>query len=140
MRRRTFNSLAKLSVEEADFLWGLDSDATLRRLIEEYDCDLAFCTLGAQGARAANRHGIVCGAAPFDVRVVDTTGAGDIFMGAALSRLLTAEREISSLSLDELSEIVDFACSMASLSTTRPGGMTSIPDPATCQRPSKYNA
>ena len=59
---------------------------------------------------------------------VDTTGAGDIFGGAAMSRLLRLRRKTpSELTAEELEDIVRFACAAASLSTQRHGGVSSVP-------------
>ena len=61
--------------------------------------------------------------------MVDTTGAGDIFGGSAMSRFLRYKKSPSDLSEEELEEIVRFACTAASLSTQKHGGITSVPDP-----------
>ena len=62
------------------------------------------------------------------VRPVDSTGAGDIFGGAALSRLLTLGKAPADLTEQELEEVARFASTAASLSTERSGGISSIPD------------
>ena len=61
------------------------------------------------------------------LQVVDTTGAGDIFGGSAVWRLLSSGKAPEELDRAELREITSFACASAGLSTTRPGGISSVP-------------
>ena len=92
---------------------------------------LVFVTCGADGCFF--RNAVAAGKVPSlkDIKVIDTTGAGDIFGGAALSRILGRMDEgkcPESLTAEELTEIARFACTAAGLSTTRPGGISSVPD------------
>ena len=59
--------------------------------------------------------------------VVDTTGAGDIFGGSAVWKLLQLGKVPEALNETELREITAFACTAASLSTTKAGGVSSVP-------------
>lgn len=62
------------------------------------------------------------------VSPVDTTGAGDIFGGSALHRLLDFRVPPEELDRGGLEEIARFAVTAASLSTQHPGGIPSIPE------------
>lgn len=119
--------VVKISDEEVEFLWGItDEKAAAGRLIEEFGVKLAMITLGPKGAYLANRNGGAAGRCP-QVKPVDTTGAGDIFGGSAVSRLLKTGKEPERLSVEELAGIAGFACTAASLSTQKTGGIPSIP-------------
>ena len=87
-----------------------------------------YATLGPKGCHAATRAHRVTVGAPAGIRPVDTTGAGDIFGGAAMSRLLQLGKAPSDLTAEELEGIVRFACAAASLSTQRHGGISSVPE------------
>ena len=63
-----------------------------------------------------------------DVKVVDTTGAGDIFGGSALWKLLQLGKDPQALTGEEMASIARFACVAASLSTQKPGGVSSVPE------------
>ena len=63
-----------------------------------------------------------------NIRAVDTTGAGDIFGGSALWKLLQLGKAPEDLTEAELRDIVSFACASACLSITRSGGISSVPD------------
>ena len=121
--------IVKISDEEVSFLWGLAPEEGAGRLLEEYGVSLAFVTLGSRGCHAANRRASVTLSVPHGLIPVDTTGAGDIFCGTAISRLLRRNVRPEELGRDELEEIVRYAHAAAALSVTRPGGMGSVPAP-----------
>ena len=63
------------------------------------------------------------------ITVVDTTGAGDIFGGSAVWKFLQTGKRPEDLDEAELTQIVSFACRAAGLSTTKHGGISSVPEP-----------
>ena len=62
------------------------------------------------------------------IQVKDTTGAGDIFGGSAVWQVLQTGKNPADLRQDELTRAVTFACTAAGLSTTKHGGIQSVPD------------
>ena len=62
-----------------------------------------------------------------NIEVKDTTGAGDIFGGSAVWKLLQSNKDPEDLDDSELRLIVEYATTVAGLSTTRVGGISSIP-------------
>ena len=121
--------VVKLSDEEVDFLWGCSPQEGARRLREECGVALAMITLGPQGCYLENARGACWVPAPA-VRPVDTTGAGDIFGGSAVAKLLALDTPPAELEPGALEGIARFAVTAASLSTLRPGGISSIPTEA----------
>ena len=121
--------VVKISDEEVAFLWGLGAEAGARFILDNFDVKLVFVTCGAEGCifRNAKAGGKV--PALSGIQVVDTTGAGDIFGGSALWKLLQTGKTPESLDEMELREIVRFACTSAGLSTTKHGGISSVPMP-----------
>lgn len=118
--------VVKLSGEEARFLWDCGPEEAARRL-HDLGVKIAFVTLGAEGCLASG-NGAVCRVpALAGVDPVDTTGAGDIFGGAALSRLLGLDKPLERIAALELEAAARFATAAAGLSTQRHGGMTSVP-------------
>lgn len=77
-------------------------------------------TLGGRGAALCREDGTVAYIAPPAVTVVDTTGAGDAFVGAFAHGLATGLGE---------TECVRLGCACASISVTRPGTQASFPGP-----------
>ena len=120
--------VVKLSDEEGQFLFGLGAEDCGRHIVEEFGAGLVFVTCGESGCFFANpgAQGHVDGLR--SIRAVDTTGAGDIFGGCAVWKLLQTGKRPEKLDARELNEIAAFACRVAGLSTERPGGISSIPD------------
>ena len=122
-----YADVVKISDEEVEFLFGLDPKAGAAHILENYPVKLVFVTCGADGCVFRNKtcSGHVPGLS--GISVVDTTGAGDIFGGSAVSQLLKYEKAPEALNEEELRQIVRFACTAAGLSTTKPGGISSVP-------------
>lgn len=119
--------IVKISDEEIKFLWNCDPDQGMEHLLTDFPLSLASVTLGPKGCIMGNKNGIVR-VSPPKVKPIDTTGAGDIFGGSAMSRLLRLKKEPDRLTMEEMEEISRFAVAAASLSTQRLGGIPSIPD------------
>ncbi len=120
-----------LKISDNEILWFTgkeDYDEALAYLRDHYGIKLILLTLGKEGSRA------VCG--NYDVTVpgfvqantVDTTGAGDTFMGSSLSYLL--EHDLNTLTEEDLKEMLTFANAAASIVTTRKGALLSMPERA----------
>ena len=119
--------VVKISDNEVEFLFGLSPEEGAKHLLKEYGCKLVFVTCGPEGAVYANPQAMGRVAGLTDVKVVDTTGAGDIFGGSALWKLLRTNKAPETLSSSEMADIARFACVAASLSTQKPGGVSSVP-------------
>lgn len=123
--------VVKISEEEVEFLWGLDHKAGAKKILREFGVKLVFVTLGADGCWFQNAVAQGHVDSLKGIHVVDTTGAGDIFGGSAVCQVLRTGKAPEDLTEQELRQVVSFACTAAGLSTTKPGGITSIPDEAT---------
>ncbi len=121
--------VVKISEEEIEFLFGLSPQEGAKKILSEYGVKLVFATCGADGCWFENQN--ACGHVDSlkGIRVVDTTGAGDIFGGSAVWKVLQTGKPPEELSEAELREVVRFACTAAGLSTTKPGGISSVPEP-----------
>lgn len=122
--------VVKISDNEVEFLWGCSPEEGAQKLVEEFGVSLAMVTLGPDGCLLKTRHAAFRGPSP-KVHPVDTTGAGDIFGGSALARLLELDKPIDQLTDADLAFIGRYAACAASLSTERSGGIPSIPTPQT---------
>lgn len=119
--------IVKISDEEIEFLWGISPEEGAQKLLNEYGVSLVYATLGPKGCHAATRNCRVTVDSPSGIHVVDTTGAGDIFGGSAMSQFLACGKAPDELTEADLTAIVRFACTAASLSTQKHGGITSVP-------------
>jgi ribokinase len=101
---------------EAEVLTGTsDVHAAARKLLDG-GVRRVIVTLGANGALCANEEGM-CIVPPFAVEPVDTTGAGDAFIGSLAVFLAEGRPETEAVSRANL---------YAALSTTSPGTMKSF--------------
>ena len=122
------SDIVKISDEEIDWLWGFSPEEGAEKLLREYGVSLVYATLGPKGCYAANGTNRVTVQSPSGIHVVDTTGAGDIFGGSAMSQFIRCKKTPADLTETELRRIVSFACTAASLSTQTHGGIASVPE------------
>lgn len=120
--------VVKISDEETEFLFGIAPEEAAKHIIDSFGVRLVYVTCGAEGCfyRTKTASGFV--KALSGIAVKDTTGAGDIFGGSAMYGLLRAGGVPEKLTAEELENIVSFACASAGLSTTRAGGISSVPE------------
>ena len=122
--------VVKISDDAVDFLCSCTPEEGADKLLEEFGVSLAMVTLGPKGCLLKTRQAS-CQVASPKVNPVDTTGAGDIFGGSAVCRLLELNKPISELSAEDLRDIGAYASTAASLSTVTAGGIPSIPEKST---------
>ena len=119
--------VVKISDEEIDFLFGLSPEEGAAHILEDFGVGLVFATCGPKGSFFKNKNAEGMVPALPGIKVVDTTGAGDIFGGSAVWALLRTGKAPEELNASELREIVSFACTSSGLSCTRSGGIQSVP-------------
>ena len=119
--------VVKISDEEVEFLFGMGVQEGASHILANYGVKLVFVTCGANGCWYQNS--VCSGHVPSlqGICPVDTTGAGDIFGGSAVWKLLQLGKSPETLNHAELDEVVGFACTAAGLSTTKAGGISSVP-------------
>lgn len=117
----------KISDNELEFMTDTaDYTKGAELLQNRYDIPLIFVTMGKAGSRTYYK-GLMAEVPPFlQEYTIETTGAGDTFMGCALNYLL--EHDISTLSEEDLRELLLFANAGASLITTRKGALRVMPE------------
>lgn len=115
----------KVSDVELEFLTGNNKidDASAMSLWHD-NLKLLLVTLGENGCRyyTKNFHGSVDA---YHVKAVDTTGAGDSFVGALLCKIVSDHDIIQ----DEprLKEVLKFACACGAITTTKKGAIPALP-------------
>lgn len=131
-RGLTLCSVLKVSEEELYFLTNsVDLEGAAESLYNSYHIPIILVTLGARGAYYHTP--AEAGYAPGypQPKTVDTTGAGDCFMGSFLYQLLCFGAD--NLKGDNLRYAIDFANAAAGLSTGKRGAIPSIPAVAEVQ-------
>ncbi len=121
-----YADIVKISDEELLFLSGQkDIEQAMEELCMKYEFKLLAVTMGAAGCRC--RAGDIKLDVPaYQVESIDTTGAGDAFMGALLYRIIS--EGISFGSADELLNLLNFSNAAGALATTKNGAMPAMSD------------
>ncbi|KAF6152177.1 hypothetical protein GIB67_019399 [Kingdonia uniflora] len=119
----------KVSDNELEFLTGcevVNDEAALS--LWHPGLKLLLVTLGEKGCNYYTKdfHGWV---EPFVVKAVDTTGAGDAFIGSLLSKIVNDE-SVQSILEDEarLRELLKFANGCGAITTTKKGAIPALPN------------
>ena len=129
LKGMAYADIVKVSKEELEFLTGkVDIHMAAEELFKQFELKLLIVTLGPEGSfyKTDKKTGIVEG---FKNKVVDTTGAGDIFYGSFLYQLkknaaLTKDLDFNTLDLEKM---LRFANKAGALSVGKKGAMPSIP-------------
>lgn len=119
--------ILKVSGEEMELLTGCTSLAQGTKMLARHGAALVLVTLGHRGAYY--RAGAGSGHLPaYDVKTVDTTGAGDAFLGALLWRLRGyGAATLRAVPQREWEGIVAFANAAGSLATAQRGAIPALP-------------
>ena len=119
--------MLKISDNEIQFVSGKeDCDEGIRYLQDKYNIPLIFLTMGKDGSRAyykdmrVERKG-------FQVKAIETTGAGDTFCGCSIHGLLT--HGLEGLTEENLGDMLTYANAGAALITMKKGAIRSMPEP-----------
>lgn len=123
-------------VQSADFLKVSDQEMTFITAQEDlqsgiralYDMgpELIAVTRGPEGSVIFNGRDFL-EIPPFRVPVVDTTGCGDAFVAATLTRFVESDNDIGEMSVEELEDIFRFASASAALAATAEGAIPAMP-------------
>ncbi|MEV6603323.1 ribokinase [Kutzneria sp. NPDC051319] len=116
LQPQTLAALDPLVVNEHEAQWLMDGGTDLKKLLD-LGPRSAVVTLGRRGALVIERDGTTEVSSP-EVTAVDTTGAGDAFVGALIARLAAG---------DDLVAAAERAVRVAAVSVTRPGAQASYP-------------
>jgi ribokinase len=117
--KQVYESLYSIVVNEHEAL-GLSGESSIKKSVDWFlrqGSKIVVVTLGAEGALLSTGGAIAHVSAP-EVRTVDTTGAGDCFVGwfsAGIAEGLSVE------------DAVQRACRAAALKVTRPGAQDGLP-------------
>jgi sugar/nucleoside kinase (ribokinase family) len=106
-----------------------DIDKGAKILLKNSNTKLLFITLGSEGAILYTRNGLKITQKPFNVEVVDPTGAGDAFDAGVLYMIYRNnidKKKLENLGIEELIEILIFAQAVGAVCVTMPGATTGV--------------
>lgn len=123
------SDVVKVSDEDLGWLYpGTPAVDAARAWTERFQVPLVVVTRGKEGPIAWTSSGVEVSVIPAEVKVIDTVGAGDTFMGGLIDALWRrdlvgrgAGEAISLLSEEQLAEIIEDASRMADIVVQRRG-------------------
>lgn len=119
--------MLKISDNEIQFVLGKeDYDEGICYLQDKYNIPLIFLTMGKDGSRAYYKD-IRVERKGFQVKAIETTGAGDTFCGCSIHGLLT--HGLEGLTEEILGDMLTYANAGAALITMKKGAIRSMPEP-----------
>ncbi|MGI6005938.1 MAG: carbohydrate kinase family protein [Ruminococcus sp.] len=121
--------ILKISDEELSFLTGCETLEDARDQLFQGNVRLIIYTLGSGGASACTRNSRAH-ADGIPVKALDTTGAGDAFIGSFLYQLYEqgiGTENLSSLSSEDLEMFLDFSNRYCARSIQKKGAIASYP-------------
>lgn len=117
--------ILKIADNELQFVTGKeDYEEAVGYLQEKYQIPLILLTLGKEGSCAYYK-GLRVEKSGFVMDTIDTTGAGDTFLGGSLNYVL--EHGLHHLTEEQLDEMLTFANAAAAVITTRKGAIRAMP-------------
>lgn len=117
------SNIVKLSEEEAVLISGIDDLKSAGLKISQLGCEYLIVTLGSKGTYIFHQ-GEVIHVETIKISPLDTTGAGDAFIGAVVAQIVLSEE----LTLNKMIEIVKLANKVGAITTKNYGALESIPD------------
>ena len=118
--------ILKISDNEITWFTGeADYDKAVAKLQQEYEIPLILLSMGRDGSSAFANGCRAEAPAVISEETIETTGAGDTFMGCCLGYVL--EHGLKELTEDNLKEMLKFANTAASIITRRCGALKVMP-------------
>lgn len=117
-----------LKISDNEIVWYTgekDYNLGVRKLKEEYNIPLILLSMGKDGSRAYYKNLIVEAEPYLQESTIETTGAGDTFMGSCLHYVL--QEGLQELTADKLKDMLKFANAAASIITTKKGALKVMP-------------
>lgn len=118
-----------LKISDNEILWltgAKDYTDAINWILDHYSIPLIFLSMGKNGSRAYYNGTMTEAPAFINKNTIETTGAGDTFMGCVLSGIL--QIGLHNLSMTDLKHLLLFANAAASLITARKGALKVMPE------------
>lgn len=126
--------IVKVSEDEMTMLTSETDLHKGAKKLSQYGATLVLVTLGPKGAFYFTQNGFET-VPTYDVETIDTTGAGDAFLGALLHCIAGKSlEELASLTNAEWKPIIVFCNAAGSLTTTQKGAIPAMPTLEQIQR------
>lgn len=121
-----YANILKISDEEVEFITGHTNIEDALPTLFAHRCELVIYTMGKDGVSLYTRDGQKVYVPGYQIQVVDTTGAGDSFIGAFLYKVLQEDRAVSSYTMEDYVSFLQFSNAYAAYTTTKEGALSAM--------------
>lgn len=118
--------ILKVSEDELEFITEINDEQKGIRWLLSFDIKVLLITRGSSGA-SAYCGGYEVNVEGFKVKAVDTTGAGDSFIGAFLYQISSNNIDINNILYKDIKDILKFSNAVAALTTMNKGAISALP-------------
>ena len=132
------SDIVKLSLEELILIAGIDNQDQAIEYILTLGPKYVLITLGSKGTSLSTKEETII-IPSVKVKQIDTTGAGDSFIGYVVGQLALSDKDINDFSLEDIKSIIREANICASIVVGRKGAFESIPSIAEVKKISEEN-
>lgn len=118
--------IVKISDEELQFITGIDDDREAIASLFVGNVKAVIYTRGSKGAMLFSEN-FIAEVGGTKIEAVDTTGAGDAFIGAVLYKLAQKDIRPDKISKLEAEEVLYFANTVAAMACMKKGAISALP-------------
>lgn len=122
----SYVDIIKISDEETALLTDKEDVYEASEVLLNQGVSVVIVTMGKEGAIVRTKDGVVRSAAS-SVKAVDTTGAGDAFMGGFLYQLAKSGKRPGELTLSDVQNFADFSNKVSGFCVERRGAICAMP-------------
>ena len=117
--------ILKISTDELQLITKEKSPMIGLKKLEKYNIPIILLTDGKNGAMVKSGN-IIGNVKTIKIDPIDTTAAGDIFLGTFLTQIIRKNKPLNEISYSDLLTFTKKACIQASLSTLTKGGIPAV--------------
>jgi fructokinase len=121
-----FANVVKISDEELEFITGINNEKEAIDSLFIGDVKLVILTLGAKGAKVFTKENQYSFGG-YKIKAVDTTGAGDSFIGSFIYQLINQDVQLEQLESIDYTQFIKFSNAVGAIVSTKKGAMTAMP-------------
>ncbi len=122
-----YADVIKISDEELEFITGTADENEAAKFLFDKGIRIFIYTMGKNGAKLFTpEFGLSAGG--FKVEAIDTTGAGDAFLGGFVGKLMRDGKKTDDISKDYAGELLRFSNACGAIVSSRKGAINSMPD------------
>lgn len=121
-------NILKISEDEMEFITGIkDLEEGSAELYDAYGINVILITRGAKGCFFRLKEAVGSSPGFSEGKTIDTTGAGDAFLGGFLYSYLNKNISLKELNIGLMEQLTRFANGVAALSVGKKGAIPSMP-------------